>query len=110
MIFYSYGKTRGTSLLLQRLVSVVVSKILVFPLSPIENSNAKAQSRTGLHDEPLDSLDNVARHVLEKRRNNVLLERRQVLSNLAIHLVVLLPQLNKVIQETVEFKEEVSKS
>jgi len=72
---------------------VVVSKILVLPLAPVISNGTDTEARSGLASELLNSLDGVGDEVLQQGANNVLLEGRQVLGDLAVHLVVLLPQL-----------------
>ncbi len=72
---------------------MVVSKVLVLPFAIVIGKSSGAQTGTSNHNKVLNSLNGVGNKVLEERAQNALLKGGQVLSDLAVHLVVLLPQL-----------------
>ena len=82
------------------LSAVVVSNVSVLPICPVKDKKTKAQAGTCLQQKASSLLSNLLRHSLHHRRNNVLLERGQVLGNTSVNLVVLLPHL-KACFETV---------
>ena len=89
--FYSSGYSYTTNTVY--LTAVVVSKVLVLPFAIVIGKSSRAQTGTSNHNKVLNSLDGVGNKVFEERAQNALLKRGQVLSDLAVHLVVLLPQL-----------------
>lgn len=72
---------------------MVVSQILVLSISVVERENTDAQTRTSLQKDLLGSLDELGGDFLQPVLVDVLLERREVLGNLAVNLDMLLPQL-----------------
>ncbi len=59
---------------------MVESDFLVLGFAPKEDCNAEAQTRTCLEKKLLQLFENFSRHILEHWGDNLLLERRQMLS------------------------------
>ena len=72
---------------------MVKSELIKLPVSPHVSGVPEAQARTALIKDGAELLHDLLRCVFQHGRHDVLLEWRQVLRNLAIHLIVLLPQL-----------------
>ncbi len=67
--------------------------MLVLIFTPLPGSNTKGKSWTSLANDLNGSLDELGWDFLEPVGHDVLFERRQVLGDQAVNLVVLLPQL-----------------
>ena len=78
---------------------MVEGDVLVLSLSVVVNSNAKSQTRTSLANELEGALDELGGKLSQIVSDDVLLERRQMLGNHAVNVVVLLPHLKKSITE-----------
>jgi hypothetical protein len=75
--------------------SVFVGKLIKLGIAPVEDGNARNKTRASLDELLGDILDDLYVSILEHGRHNVLLKGTEVLGDLTVNLVVLLPKLKR---------------
>ncbi len=72
----------------------MVSKSAEFSIRPSVHDDSGEKSRSSFESHLGKLLENLHVSILEHRRNDLLLKGRQVLTNLSIDLIMLLPKLS----------------